>query len=133
MNVTCAYCGSDRVFGKDCPACLFIPGPAEIVVARRNDPPPRAERHPLADETPVPPSTVDGIFRLRNGTIAALISSGKVATVPWPGGHRVPVSEIRRLQREGIPERTRRRVGRPRGRAGDDADPQAIVARIRRY
>jgi DNA-binding transcriptional ArsR family regulator len=46
----------------------------------------------------------------RKTTLAKLIDAGAIRTVPWPGGDRIPRSEVERLAREGIREPGRNRA-----------------------
>ena len=57
------------------------------------------------DGTPLSRHEVCRILRVDvKSTLQPLIAQKKIRTVPWTRGEvRIPVSELRRLQREGIP------------------------------
>ena len=130
-SLSCSYCGSDRQFGKACQCCPFgEPSAFELVMAKIDK---SEARDPLADDTPLSLARTDALFGLRKGTIRALVTAGRVRAIPWIGGERISIFEIRRLQREGLPEERKPAPKPRRKKTGDPADVSAMVARIRAH
>ena len=88
------------------------------------------------DGTPLSRAEVCRILHIdMRSTLMPLIKQKLVKTVPWTKDEvRVPVSELRRLQREGIPavsRRERRPVPASSSRAKAREDAKAAAAGIR--
>jgi hypothetical protein len=64
------------------------------------------QRRQVEDGTPLSRSALCRILGIDiRTTLEPLIKAKKIKTVPWTRGEvRIPVAELRRLQREGIPQ-----------------------------
>jgi hypothetical protein len=96
------------------------------------------QRRALVDEgTPLSRAEVCRILRVDiKTTLAPLIAAKKICTVPWTRGEvRIPVAELRRLQREGLPAVEEKKPTRlppaPRAQTSTQ-DAKAAAEEIRR-
>ena len=84
-----------------------------------------ARRH-MDDGTPLSRAAAARVLGIDlKTTLAPLIEARKIRTVPWTRGEvRIPVSEIRRLQRDGIPavETPKTSMRAPRVPASDEGE-----------
>jgi hypothetical protein len=95
------------------------------------------QRRALVDEgTPLSRAEVCRILRVDiKTTLAPLIAAKKIRTVPWTRGEvRIPVAELRRLQREGLPAVVEKKLARPPPAPGAQTsaqDAKVAAAEIR--
>lgn len=58
--------------------------------------------------------------------MGSLVKSGRLALIPWPGGHRVSLEDVQRVAREGVTAGGRPARLRPSRKRTGTFDPNAL-------